>query len=307
MPSPVQADSPWPTFRRDEHNTGASPLPAVYAGDKPWFFQTGKGLFVTPVIDGSGTIYIGSADHYFYAINPDGSLKWKYQTGEIIDSAAALTGPDPASGAPTITFISGDGKMYRFRTDDVPMDQRPLWVYEAQLRPGISYNRWFEGNVAVGYDGTLYAGNTNFLYYAINPDGTLKWTYETGSNSWSQAGFGERRHHLLGFAGYLHARGRPGRPAALEEDDARICGRLRRDRLGRDGLHGLVRQQPVRPRPADRRGQMEIPHRRPYLRLRRARQYRREDQRDLLGFGGWDALRPEHGWQRSGGNTIPGM
>jgi outer membrane protein assembly factor BamB len=187
---PVQADSPWPTFRRDEHNTGASPLPAVYAGGQPWFFQTGKGLFVTPVIDGSGTIYVGSADHYFYAINRDGSLKWKYQTGDIIDSAAALTGPDPASGAPTITFISGDGKMYRFRTDDVPMAQRPLWVYEAELRPGISYNRWFEGNVAVGYDGTLYAGNTNFLYYAINPDGTLKWTYETGSNSWSQAGFG---------------------------------------------------------------------------------------------------------------------
>ncbi|HVM72583.1 MAG TPA: PQQ-binding-like beta-propeller repeat protein [Anaerolineales bacterium] len=188
--TPVQADSPWPTFRRDEHNTGASPLPAVYSGDKPWFYQTGKGLFVTPVIDGKGTIYIGSADHYFYALNKDGTLKWKYQTGEIIDSAAALTGPDPLSGAPTITFISGDGKMYRFRTDDVPMDQRQLWVYEAQLRPGISYNRWFEGNVAVGYDGTLYAGNTNFLYYAINPDGTLKWTYETGANSWSQAGFG---------------------------------------------------------------------------------------------------------------------
>jgi outer membrane protein assembly factor BamB len=119
--TPVQADSPWPTFRRDEHNTGASLLPAVYAGDKPWFFQTGKGLFVTPVIDGKGTIYIGSADHYFNAINPDGYLKWKYQTGEIIDSAAALTDPDPLSGADTITFISGDGKMYRFRTDDVPM------------------------------------------------------------------------------------------------------------------------------------------------------------------------------------------
>jgi outer membrane protein assembly factor BamB len=188
--TPVQADSPWPTFRRDEHNTGASPLPAVYAGDKPWFFQTGKGLFVTPVIDGNGNIYVGSADHYFYALAPDGTLKWKYLTGDIIDSAAALTGPDPVSGAPTITFISGDGKMYRFRTDDVPMNQRELWSYQAQLRPGVSYNRWFEGNVAVGYDGTLYAGNTNFLYYAINPDGTLKWTYETGSNSWSQAGFG---------------------------------------------------------------------------------------------------------------------
>ncbi|HTX92177.1 MAG TPA: PQQ-binding-like beta-propeller repeat protein [Anaerolineales bacterium] len=187
---PVQADSPWPTFRRDEHNTADSPLPAVYGNDKPWFFQTEKGIFSTPVIDGNGAIYFGSADHFFYALNPDGTLKWKYETGEIIDSAGALTAPDPATGAPTITFISGDGKMYHFRTDDVPADGRSLWTYEAQLRPGISYNRWFEGNVAVGYDGTLYSGNTNFLYYAINPDGTLKWTYATGSNNWSQAAFG---------------------------------------------------------------------------------------------------------------------
>jgi len=27
---PVQADSPWPTFRRDRRNTGSSPLIAIY-------------------------------------------------------------------------------------------------------------------------------------------------------------------------------------------------------------------------------------------------------------------------------------
>ena len=181
---PVQADSPWPTFRRDRRNSASSPIPAVYQGDQPWFFQTGKGLFTTPVIDADGIIYVGSADHYFYALNPDGSLNWKYQTGEIIDSAGALT-----PGA--ITFISGDGHMYHFRTGQMEISERPIWVYEAELRPDVSYNRWFEGNVAVGYDGTLYAGNTNFLYYAINPDGTLKWTYPTTSNNWSQAAFAD--------------------------------------------------------------------------------------------------------------------
>jgi outer membrane protein assembly factor BamB len=180
---PVQPDSPWPTFRRDRRNTGASPLPAIYNGDPPWNFQTGKGIFSTPVIDGNGLVYFGSADHYFYALNPDGSLNWKYETGEIIDSAGALT-----PGA--ITFISGDGHMYHFHTGQMEPSARPIWSYEAQLRPGISYNRWFEGNVAVGYDGTFYSGNTNFLYYAINPDGTLKWTYPTTSNNWSMAAFG---------------------------------------------------------------------------------------------------------------------
>jgi len=183
------AGSPWPTFRHDTRNSGFSPIRAVYAGDKPWMFQTGKGIFSTPVIDDKGTVYVGSADHFFYALNPDGTLKWRYETGEIIDSAGALATYDPSRGYATITFISGDGKMYRFRTDDVPLEQRTVWTFEAELRPGISYNRWFEGNVAIGPDGTLYAGNTNFNYYAINPDGTLKWTYETASNNWSQAAF----------------------------------------------------------------------------------------------------------------------
>ena len=188
--APTLAGSPWPTFRHDPRNTGFSDIRANYTGDKPWMFQTGKGIFSTPVIDDKGTVYFGSADHYFYALNPDGSQKWKYETGEIIDSAGALGAVGPAKGYGTITFLSGDGKMYNFRTDDVQMDQRQVWAYEAQLRPGISYNRWFEGNVAVGPDGTLYAGNTNFNYYAVNPDGTLKWTYSTASNNWSMAAFG---------------------------------------------------------------------------------------------------------------------
>jgi hypothetical protein len=80
--------------------------------------------------------------------------------------------------------------MYHFRTDDVPLKDRLLWKYEAELRPGVSFNCWFEGNVAIGPYGTLYAGNTNFNYYAVNPDGTLKWIYPTVSKNWSQAAFG---------------------------------------------------------------------------------------------------------------------
>jgi outer membrane protein assembly factor BamB len=189
--TPVQPDSPWPTFRHDHRNSGRSLLPAIYHGDRPWAFQTGKGIFSTPVIDGCGTIYVGSGDHTFYALHPDGTLKWKYKTGEIIDSAAALGRLDPHTGD-TVTFISGDGFMYHFRTGDVPAgEERLVWKFEAQPRPGVSFNRWFEGNVAIGPDGTLYAGNTNFNYYAIHPDGSLKWTYSTGSNNWSQAAFGD--------------------------------------------------------------------------------------------------------------------
>lgn len=184
---PVQPESPWPTFRRDQRNTGRSPLPAVYAGDAPWSFATGKGIFSTPVIDGDGVVYVGSADHNFYAIQPDGREKWRFETGEIIDSAAALPRVGLTADEQTVLVPSGDGFLYNLRTADGGV----VWTFDARVSPRASYNNWFEGNVAIGYDGTLYAGNTNFNYYAINPDGSLRWTYPTGSNAWSIAGIGD--------------------------------------------------------------------------------------------------------------------
>lgn len=178
---PVQADAPWPTFRRDHRNTGRSTLPAQYHGDHPWTFRTGKGIFSTPIIDGQGTIYVGSADHKFYALCPDGSEKWHLETGEIIDSAGALL--EDAAGEGAALVPSGDGLLYCLRTGD----GSPLWTFDARTSPRASYNNWWEANVAVGFDGTIYAGNTNFNYYALHPDGRLKWTYPAGANCWSAA------------------------------------------------------------------------------------------------------------------------
>lgn len=189
--SPLQKDSPWPVFRKDFQNTGNSPLKAVYQDNQPWFFQTGKGIFSTPVVDSGGKIYIGSADHFFYVLEPDGSLAWKFQTGGVIDSAAALCAPSTEFNIPaSVTFLSGDGLMYRLsiKNDDMSNQARVLWTFEAEKR-SESFNNWWEGNVAIGEDETIYAGNTNFLYYAISPNGESKWTLPTGSNNWSMAAF----------------------------------------------------------------------------------------------------------------------
>ncbi len=182
----VQSASPWPTFRRDRRNTGWSPLPAVYHGDKPWAFATGKGIFATPVIDGNGVVYVGSADHNFYAMRPDGALAWRFVTGDIIDSAAALPRIDPAIG-PTILIPSGDGFLYCLRTTADSEADRVVWRFDARTSPRASYNNWWEGNVAIGPDGAIYAGNTNFNYYALDRGGRLLWTYPTGANAWSLA------------------------------------------------------------------------------------------------------------------------
>ena len=91
---PTQAGSPWPSMRHDRRNTGASPLRGRYhAGDRPWSFRTGKGVFSTPIVGADETVYAGSGDTWFYALGRGGRLRWRYKTGEIIDSAGVLGRP----------------------------------------------------------------------------------------------------------------------------------------------------------------------------------------------------------------------
>ena len=44
----------------------------------------------TGVADAHNVIYVGSGDNYLHAINPDGSLKWKYGTGGYVNSSPAV-------------------------------------------------------------------------------------------------------------------------------------------------------------------------------------------------------------------------
>ena len=65
--------------------------------------------FSSPAISADGTIFFGSSnDRHLYAVNPDGTLKWKFTTGAILSIDSS-----PAIGADgTIYFSSDDGNLY---------------------------------------------------------------------------------------------------------------------------------------------------------------------------------------------------
>lgn len=174
---PLDPHSPWPKFRRNAVQNGRSPVEPVDTGAAPWTFQTGKGIFSTPVIGGCGSVYIGSADHVFYALDHTGELEWQFTTGEIIDSSALLDDKG------RVYFGSGDGRLYALdrATGDL------IWSYAAD-DPSVNqaFINWFEGNVAIGLGGRLFVPNDNFCTYGIDRDaGTTDWCYRTRDQTWS--------------------------------------------------------------------------------------------------------------------------
>jgi outer membrane protein assembly factor BamB len=109
-----------------------------------------------PVLADDGTIYIGCSNDTIYALNYNGTVKWRaYATGHV-----------NATGA-----LGVDGTAYFQTKDSMVVAVRPdgsqLWSFPSH-----------GGNSApvVGLDGTVYVGNHEGSVYAIDPSqGTPKW------------------------------------------------------------------------------------------------------------------------------------
>jgi len=174
---PFAAGSPWPKFRGNAAQTGLGTVHASTQGGAQWKVATGAGIFSSPVVGADGTVYFGSADEKFYAVNADGSTRWTIATGEIIDSAGLL------DDRGRVYFGSGDGIL---RAADASTGSI-VWTAQADdPKTTEAFINWFEGNVAMGADGTLYVPNDNFLVYAIDRDaGTVDWSYKMPDQTWS--------------------------------------------------------------------------------------------------------------------------
>lgn len=181
---PLDSQSPWAKFRANDLQNGRTPVVPAENDKKPWVYQTGKGIFSSPVIDKDGNCYIGSADTNFYCFNSDGTVKWSYKTDEIIDSSALLDNKG------RVIVASGDACTYCFNRETGEL----LWKFTADTaeqlmeKYGIkTWNvNWFEGNVGMLPDGTLLVPNDNCLVYCLDPDtGTVKSVFTANDLIWS--------------------------------------------------------------------------------------------------------------------------
>lgn len=138
-------------------------------GTLQWRYRTGNELEAGPAIGPHGTIYEGSTDHAFYALNPNGTLKWKFQTGRNFFAQAAI-GPNG-----TIFIANNDGALYALNPNGTTKWQHSL--EEIHYQPPIQHP--ILSTATIGNNGMLYIGSDDGDLYALHPDGTIAWSFHT--------------------------------------------------------------------------------------------------------------------------------
>jgi outer membrane protein assembly factor BamB len=145
---------------------------AIYAinpnGTLRWRFTTGGHVSSAPALLSDGTAVAGSQDNVIYAIAPNGAKRWDFRAGDDVESTPAVAEDG------TVYVGSDDGKLYAL----APSGQL-LWAF--------STGGDIRASPAVAPDGTVYVGTFDALMYAIRRDGTLSWTFRTGDRIASSA------------------------------------------------------------------------------------------------------------------------
>ena len=126
-------------------------------GTLKWTYNPNNPITSPPIVGTGGTIYFGCADGKIYALNPNGTLKWTYTVGKSVTSIT----------------LGSDGTIYF----GVKTMLSSLIDNETQALPKWNYSTIdVPSPITIGSDGTIYFGDGYYLN-ALNTDGTLKWRY----------------------------------------------------------------------------------------------------------------------------------
>jgi eukaryotic-like serine/threonine-protein kinase len=182
--SAFAADSP--SFR------GGSEHPGVYDSaplskftQVKWKFSTKGKVFSSPAVFG-GTVFFGSTDHFFYAVDlATASEKWKFETGSGITSSPAV-----ADG--TVYFTSYDGNFYaldaatgklRWKLQTAGEHRFTAKHIHGSQPAGESMPDPFDVFLSspLVWRGAVYFGSGDCNVYSLDSaTGALRWKFQTG-------------------------------------------------------------------------------------------------------------------------------
>jgi len=179
------------TGRSENRGPSTRPSPA-------WTYQTGARVFASPVVGHDGTVYVGSLDGQFVALNPDGSLKWRYSAGQKIYPSALVAGA-------SVIFGTHQKELVSLSLQGQPRWKLPLHdVVDASATLGPDGRVYVVANGAYAVDllgrlhwhkptadhvrsapvihptGLVIIGTTEGSLMALRPDGSLAWEVALG-------------------------------------------------------------------------------------------------------------------------------
>jgi hypothetical protein len=166
-----------------------------------WKYLTNHSLVGSPAVDTNGNIFIGSQDDFLYCIKQDGILNWKVQLDSDVISSPVISPNDCVLIATqtrlySYSFGGTPQWSYEISTHSTPAVSNEGMIYVAgqsdlySLKADGSLNWTFDlsetgfSSPSIADDGTIYcagghmATNGHYSITAVNPDGTLKWTYQ---------------------------------------------------------------------------------------------------------------------------------
>ena len=173
-------------FRVDAAHTGIYNAAGVPKFTKvKWKFKTGGAVYSSPAIV-NGVLYIGSNDHFLYAINlGDGSLKWKTETATRITSSPAVVGGSVYLGNYSGRFYAFDaetGKL-KWKFETAGEHRYTATHIHGSLPAAESMPDPFDFYLSspTVWDGKVYFGSGDGNVYALDAAaGTLAWKFKTG-------------------------------------------------------------------------------------------------------------------------------
>jgi len=140
-----------------------------------WTYQAGDKIASSPLvveIEGRKLVFFGSADRTIYCLDTsNGKEVWQYTTGDSVYSS-------PAFYNGRIIVGSYDGYLYCFEGKTGNL------IWKTQLKNkllDVSQKIYSSPAVDIGRK-LVFIGSYNRYFYAVNAeDGTIKWTFDTGS------------------------------------------------------------------------------------------------------------------------------
>jgi outer membrane protein assembly factor BamB len=115
----------------------------------------------SPTIGADDVVYVGSQDTNLFAVNPTGTLRWKFRAGGSVESSPAL---------------ANDGTLYFGSVD------HNLYAVDAggMVKWSVPTGDQIQSSPALGADGTVYVTSNDFHLYAVDPAGSVKWKVRNG-------------------------------------------------------------------------------------------------------------------------------